>query len=239
MSRRPPCTSEWNLDPIRFCSFMKLSIFTGDAFCSGDTFSVPVFRKSKARFARYNLISSVDCLSCFPAFTGIFYPIVHGSRPTAVRLVMNILVFYLFWYIRELYMNVWMRLLLGGWSFDSVPVCPSHFQQVLISSQSCALTRFCGIILISMPIGHWMRTIFGFCRHRHGFFFIRQRIVFQGSFMLEPYFPAASIHLHRQYVSRMDITRIASSKVPFLTSFRSRSRFSGGSFYWSGTRSFL
>ena len=52
----------------------------------------------------------------------------------------------------------------------------------------------------------------------------------QGSFMLEPYFPAASIHLHRQYVSRMDITRIASSKVPFLTSFRSRSRFSGGSF---------
>lgn len=36
--------------------------------------------------------------------------------------------------------------------------------------------------------------------------------------MREPYFPAASIHLHRQYVSRMDITRIASSKVPFLTS---------------------
>lgn len=78
-----------------------------------------------------------------------------------------------------------------------------------------------------------------FCRHRHGFFFIRQRIIFQGSFMPEPYFPAASIHLHGQYVSRMDITRIASSKVPFLTSFRSRSRFSGGSFYCCGTRSSL
>ena len=75
---------------------------------------------------------------------------------------MNIFKSFYLSYIRELYINFSMRLLLGGSSFDSVPAYPNHFQQVLISSRSCALIRFCGIILISMPIGHWMRTIFGF-----------------------------------------------------------------------------
>jgi len=76
--------------------------------------------------------------------------------------------------------------------------CPDHFQQVLISSPACALIRFYDTILISMPIGHWVRTIFGivqvlsfgFCfhspTHRSGFFHA-----------CKPCFPAASIRLHR------------------------------------------
>ena len=120
-----------------------------------------VFRKHKARFARYKF-DIFGWLLLSPAFYRNVYPIVHGSRPTAVRLVMNIFRSFYLSYIRELYINLSMRLLLGGSSFDSVPAYPNHFQQVLISSRSCALIRFCGIILISMPIGHWMRTIFGF-----------------------------------------------------------------------------
>lgn len=218
---------------------MKLSIFTGDAFCSGYTFSVPVFRKSKARFARYNSISSVDCLSCFPAFTGIFYPIVHGSRPTAVRLVMNILVFLPF-------------LIHSGTLYECLDA--SLTRQVIVRFCSCLpeslsasfdiISILCSDSLLRHHTHQYAHRpldahYFWLLQASSRILFIRQRIVFQGSFMLEPYFPAASIHLHRQYVSRMDITRIASSKVPFLTSFRSRSRFSGGSFYWSGTRSFL
>ena len=42
--------------------------------------------------------------------------------------------------------------------------------------------------------------------------------VHRGSFMLEPCFPAASIRLHSSMIHGWLFTRIASSKVPFLTS---------------------
>lgn len=45
------------------CSFMKLSIFTGDAFA-------PIFSKTKSPVARYNSISSTDCFSFLP-FTSL------------------------------------------------------------------------------------------------------------------------------------------------------------------------
>lgn len=230
---------------------MKLSIFTGDAFCSGNTFSVPVFRKSKARFARYKfdifgwllLLFPVFQEFTFPPFRGTCYPIVHGSRPTAVRLVMNIsgilpvfLPFYTFGNSISIQRYV---------SYSAGDRSILFLLARVTFSKFCIISILCSDSLLRhhthqyahRPLdAHYFWHFAGIVTDS---FFIRQRIIFQGSFMPEPYFPAASIHLHGQYVSRMDITRIASSKVPFLTSFRSRSRFSGGSFYCCGTRSSL
>lgn len=110
-----------------------------------------------------------------------------------------------------------MRLLLGGWSFDSVLHGPNHFQQVLISSLSCALIRFCGAILISMPIGHWTRTIFGIVQISLRIFFIRRRIC-SWFFHARTLLSCCLDPLAFKYDSRMVFTRIASPKVPFLTS---------------------
>ena len=64
-------------------------------------------------------------------------------------------------YISELYINFECVTSRRVDRFDSVLPRPDHFQQVLISSPACALIRFYDTILISMPIGHWVRTIFG------------------------------------------------------------------------------
>ena len=123
-----------------------------------------------------------------------------------------------------------MRLLLGGWSFDSILHGPDHFQQVLISSQPCALARFCGIILISMPIGHWMRTIFGLVWQvslRMQFHSPTHRFMVLSCPNLTFLLPRSACIVSMIY--GWLFARIASSKVPFLTSLTSRSRFSGGS----------
>ena len=187
------------------------------------------FQKPKARLHDINLISSTDCFSFLP-FTGVCYPIVHGSHPTAVRLVMNIF-------------SVVLPFLHSGTLYQFVDASLSR--RVIVRFCSCLpeplsasfdiISILCSGSLLRHHTHQYAHRPFG-C----ALFLVLQvssRILFhspthqfQGSFMREPYFPAASIHLHRQYVSRMNITRIASSKVPFLTSFRSRSRFSGGSF---------
>ena len=92
-----------------------------------------------------------------------------------------------------------MRHFSAGDRFDAVLRRPDHFQQVLISSPACALIRLRITILISMPIGHRVCTIFGVWQVSVGYcFFIRRRIGSGFLRCLEPYFPAASIRLHHQ-----------------------------------------
>ena len=125
-------------------------------------------------------------------------------------------------YISELYINFECVTSRRVDRFDSVLPRPDHFQLVLISSPACALIRFCGTILISMPIGHWMRTIFGLIgRYRYGCCFIRRRI---GSWFFHATNLAFLLPRSACIVSMIYgwlFTRIASSKVPFLTSLRS------------------
>lgn len=202
------------------CSFMKLSIFTGDAFA-------PIFQ-TKSPVARYNSISSTDCFSFLP-FTSLL-----SYRP---RESPDCGSFGNEHFLRRL------PFLHSGTLYPFVDA--SLARRVIVRFCSCLpeplsasfdiISILCSGSLLRHHTHQYAHRPFG-C----ALFLVWQvssRILFhspthqfQGSFMREPYFPAASIHLHRQYVSRMDITRIASSKVPFLTSFRSRSRFSGGSF---------
>ena len=76
-----------------------------------------------------------------------------------------------------------MRHFSAGDRFDSVLPRPDHFQQVLISSPACALIRLRITILISMPIGHWVRTIFGLAAGIARILFSFADASFQGSCM--------------------------------------------------------
>ena len=121
-------------------------------------------------------------------------------------------------YISELYINFECVTSRRVDRFDSVLPRPDHFQQVLISSPACALIRFCGTILISMPIGHWMRTIFGLVWQvslRMQFHSPTHRFMVLSCPNLTFLLPRSACIVSN--VSRMKFTRIASSKVPFLT----------------------
>ena len=88
-------------------------------------------------------------------------------------------------------------------------------------------------ILISMPIGHRVRP-----ERKHDNLLLFANAYIRGSFLFaEPYFPAASIRLHRQYALTDMIHEdsfLKGSRSGYFV--RSRSRFSGGSFAASGTR---
>ena len=86
------------------CSFMKLSIFTGDAFA-------PIFQ-TKSPVARYNSISSTDCFSFLP-FTSLLSYRPRESPDCGSFGNEHFFVVYLS-YIRELYIHLSMRHLLGG-----------------------------------------------------------------------------------------------------------------------------
>ena len=91
-----------------------------------------------------------------------------------------------------------MRHFSAGDRFDAVLRRPDHSQQVLISSPACALIRFYVTILISMPIGHWVRTIFGIVQVLSFGFCFHSPTHCSGFFhACKPCFPAASIRLHR------------------------------------------
>ena len=108
---------------------------------------------------------------------------VHGSHPAAVRLVMN------FWFVtflptfgNSISISAMRHFSAGDRSILFLR-SPDHFQQVLISSPACALIRFYVTILISMPIGHWVRTIFGLAAGIARILFSFADASFQGSFM--------------------------------------------------------
>ena len=69
----------------------------------------------------------------------------------------------------------------------------------------------------SMPIGHWTRTIFGIVQISLRIFFIRRRIC-SWFFHARTLLSCCLDPLAFKYDSRMVFTRIASPKVPFLTS---------------------
>ena len=143
-------------------------------------------------------------------------------------------------YISELYINFECVTSRRVDRFDSVLPRPDHFQQVLISSPACALIRFYDTILISMPIGHWVRTIFGIVQVLSFGFCFHSPTHCSGFFhACKPCFPAASIRLHRQqcFTDEIHEDSFLKGTVPYY--LRSRSRFSGGSFFRCGTRSFL
>lgn len=136
------------------------------------------FQKPKARLHDINLISSTDCFSFLP-FTGVCYPIVHGSHPTAVRLVMNIF-------------SVVLPFLHSGTLYQFVDASLSR--RVIVRFCSClpeplsASFDIISILCSGSLLRHHTHQYahrpldahyFWFGRHRHGFFFIRQRINFR------------------------------------------------------------
>ena len=162
------------------------------------------------------------CLRSCPSY-------VHGSHPAAVRLVMNLwFVTFLPTFGNSISISAMRHFSAGDRSILFLR-SPDHFQQVLISSPACALIRFYVTILISMPIGHWVRTIFGGMQVSFGY-------CFHSPTHCSGFFHASNLTFllpRSAYIVSMFygwiFTRIASSKVPFLTLLRSRSRFSGGS----------
>lgn len=108
---------------------------------------------------------------------------VHGSHPAAVRLVMNLwFVTFLPTFGNSISISAMRHFSAGDRSILFLR-SPDHFQQVLISSPACALIRFYVTILISMPIGHWVRTIFGLAAGIARILFSFADASFQGSFM--------------------------------------------------------
>lgn len=88
--------------------------------------------------------------------------------------------------------------LLGG-RCDTACLVEPDVTRTLISSRSDAVCLCCRYSSVCPSAG----AASG--RYRKILRFVRRRIKYQGSVMYEPYFPAASIRLHRQYVLRMDI----------------------------------
>ena len=108
-------------------------------------------------------------------------------------------------------------------------IANSFFSTVIRGIGAQAQGRFYVTILISMPIGHWVRTIFGGVQVSFGY-------CFHSPTHCSGFFHASNLTFllpRSAYIVSMFygwiFTRIASSKVPFLTLLRSRSRFSGGS----------
>ena len=125
--------------------------------------------------------------------------------------------------------------LLGG-RCDTACLVEPDVTRTLISSRSDAVCLCCRYSSVCPSAG----AASG--RYRKILHFVRRRIKYQGSVMYEPYFPAASIRLTVLvcHVRIVKFTRIASPKLPVLSPLlRSRSRFSGGSNYGIGTRSFF
>ena len=72
-------------------------------------------------------------------------------------------------------------------------------------------------MLISMPIGHWVRSYSASCRYQSDtvFYHSAHHLRFMAFVLVyEPYFPAASIRVHRQSSFRIFIKGIASPKLP-------------------------
>ena len=164
-------------------------------------------------------------LSCFCGFA-----ILRSREPPDCGSFGNaLIVCYLFLHSGTLYQFQSCVIFLAGDRSILFLRRPDHFQQVLISSPACALIRFYVTILISMPIGHWVRTIFGGVQASFGY-------CFHSPTHCSGFFHASNLTFllpRSAYIVSMFygwiFTRIASSKVPFLTLLRSRSRFSGGS----------
>ena len=73
-------------------------------------------------------------------------------------------------------------------------------------------------MLISMPIGHWVRSYSASCRYQSDtvFYHSAHHLRFMAFVLVyEPYFPAASIRVHRQSSFRIFIKGIASPKLPY------------------------
>ncbi len=153
------------------CSFMKLSIFTGDAFA-------PIFSKTKSPVARYNSISSTDCFSFLP-FTGVRYPNRSRESPDCGSFGNE-------HFLRRL------PFLHSGTLYQFVDA--SLTRRVIVRFCSClpeplsASFDIISILCSGSLLRHHTHQYahrpldahyFGFGRHRHGFFFIRQRIKFR------------------------------------------------------------
>ena len=114
-------------------------------------------------FSSALLLNRSSCFAdvCVLRSYGFCPSYVHGSHPAAVRLVMNLwFVTFLPTFGNSISISAMRHFSAGDRSILFLRN-PDHFQQVLISSPACALIRFYVTILISMPIGHWVRTIFG------------------------------------------------------------------------------
>ena len=118
-------------------------------------------------------------LSCFCGFA-----ILRSREPPDCGSFGNaLIVCYLFLHSGTLYQFQSCVIFLAGDRSILFLRRPDHFQQVLISSPACALIRFYVTILISMPIGHWVRTIFGLAAGIARILFSFADASFQGSFM--------------------------------------------------------
>lgn len=94
------------------------------------------------------------------------------------------------------------------------------------------LRSSCSTMLISMPIGHWVRSYSASCRYQSDtvFYHSAHHLRFMAFvFVYEPYFPAASIRVHRQSSFRIFHKGDRFPKAAVRTLVRNRSRFSGGS----------
>ena len=104
------------------------------------------------------------------------------------------------------------------------------------------LRSSCSTMLISMPIGHWGRSYSASCRYQSDtvFYHSAHHLRFMAFVLVyEPYFPAASIRVHRQSSFRIFHKGDRFPKAAVRTLVRNRSRFSGGSNCGIGTRSFF
>ena len=156
---------------------MKLSIFTGDAFCPGHPFA-SVSRKPKARFARYNLISSVDCFFLFLFFRKLLSYRSRESPDCGSFGNEHFLRRLPFLHSGTLYQfvdaSLTRRVIVRFCSCLPEPLSASFDIISILCSGS--LLRHHTHQYAHRPLdAHY----FWFGRHRHGFFFIRQRIKFR------------------------------------------------------------
>ena len=184
------------------------------------------------------LCATVVLLPTNGILPSLFHPMF--TEPTGLMFLNEHFRLVTFTYTMGTLYQFFMRHFSAGDRFDAVLRRPDHFQQVLISSPACALIRFCITILISMPIGHWVCTIFGVWQVSVGYCFSFADALVQGSYgvwNLTFLLPRSACIISN--VARMNIHEDSFLKGTVPYNLRSRSRFSGGSFFRCGTRSFL